>query len=158
MSLRRAAVAIALFASLVALAGCGSNSDTPTSVNTPTDSSAPAAPIVTGVVYDGSLDTDVLNWSPSASPDVVGYEVYMYSPDPTRDNSYVQLGRTIGTTGLALPPANGGTQYFRVKALSSSGTASTPSATLEVRRSSNGVGVGGGGNRPPGQGQHDTAE
>lgn len=158
MSLRRALAAFALGTSLVMLAGCGNDAKAPTAANTPTDPAPPSAPIVTGSAFDLGLGTDVLAWSASASVNVDAYEVYMYSPDPARDNSYVLIGETEGdVTQMALPYANeSGSQYFRVKARSTAGTRSSASAAIEVIRTV--VGHGGGSGRDPGQGERDGIE
>lgn len=158
MSLRRALAAFALGTSLVMLAGCGNDASAPTAVNTPGDTAPPSAPIVTGSSYDLAQGTDVLAWTASASVNVAAYEVYMYSPDPARDNSYVLLGETNGnTTTFALPFANAPTsQYFRVKARSTAGTRSAASAAIEVIRTA--VEHGGGSGRDPGQGVRDGIE
>lgn len=158
MSLRRALAAFALGTSLVMLAGCGNNAGAPTAANTPGDTAPPSAPIVTGSSYDLAQGTDVLAWSASASVNVVAYEVYMYSPDPARDNSYVLIGETdASSTHFALPFASApASQYLRVKARSAGGARSAASAAIEVVRTA--VEHGGGSDRDPGQGQRDGIE
>ncbi len=101
--------------------------------------------------------TDALVWQASASANVTGYEIYMYSPDPTRDNSYVLIGETRGaTTQYLLPFADAGTvQYFRVKAVTSTGARSAASSTVNASRTAFGTG---GGQRGPGQGMHEGVE
>ncbi len=154
MSLRRVLSICALGATLAFLAGCSSNSNGPTAADIPTDNSAPSAPVVLGSHPNTVDGTDVLSWQPSASANVTGYEVYMYSPDPARDNSYELLGVTRGPISqYELPASDAGTvQYFRVKAVSASGVRSAASATSSITRSAF---VGGGGHREPGPGMHE---
>ncbi len=157
MSLRRVLSICALGATLAFLAGCSSNSNGPTAADIPTDNSAPSAPVVLGSSRNVTDGTDVLTWQPSASANVTGYEVYMYSPDPARDNSYELLGVTRGPISqFQLPAADdGAVQYFRVKAVSSTGVRSAASATSTITRTSF---VAGGGHREPGPGMHEGGE
>jgi hypothetical protein len=114
------------------LTGCGKSS-TPTGV-TPIDETAPAAPAQ--VVGTPDLDNGgaVLQWTPSTSPNVSGYEVLQYSPDPGRDNAYLVVGQTDAqTTTYALPGITGRTAiYYRVRSITPSGKRSQWSAVVLV--------------------------
>lgn len=152
MSLRRVLSTVAVFASVAVLAGC-SNGDNPTAADIPTDSSAPAAPVVQGTTFNGSAD--VLDWNASASANVSGYEIYFYSPSPTRDNSFVLVGTVGANETEFVLPGGSGTEYFRVRAISSTGVRSASSATATVERSTP-MHPGGNDRDPSGPGLRET--
>jgi hypothetical protein len=117
-----------LLAALAFVSGCGATS--PTSPEMALDSSPPPAP-ANLIVASGSTD---LSWDPSAAADVAGYQVYEYSPDPSRDNAYVLLGEVdSGTTTHPLPVTVVDRQgFFRVRAVDTSGNRSALSNMVEV--------------------------
>jgi hypothetical protein len=127
-----------LFPTLVALtlaallSGCGQNS-TLTGV-TPLDETAPAAPSQIAKLDDTATPCGWLSWQASASANVATYEVYQYSPDPTREDAYVLVGLTdVGTTQYALPSVSGPqTLYYRLRAVSTAGVRSPWSATANI--------------------------
>jgi hypothetical protein len=127
-----------LFTTLVALSlaallsGCGQNS-TPTGV-TPLDETTPAAPLAIGKLDDTATPCGWLTWQPSPSANVASYEIYQYSPDPTREDSYVLVGLTdVGTTRYPLPSvASPQTDYYRLRAVSTTGVRSPWSATADI--------------------------
>lgn len=114
------------------LSGCGQNT-TPTGV-TALDQTAPAAP--TGLIKVTSVTCPygMLTWQPSTSANVVGYEVYQYLPDPTREDAYVLVGQTDAvTTEFSLPfYYEVQTFYYRVKAISTAGLKSGWSVTAAI--------------------------
>jgi hypothetical protein len=136
-----------LFSTLVALSlaallsGCGQNS-TPTGV-TALDETAPAAPSSLTKVDDAATTSGWLAWEPSVTATVAGYEVYQYSPDPSRDDAYLLVGETdASTTRYALPASSEPqTVYYRLKAVSTAGIRSPWSTTAGiVVYSNNGAG------------------
>ncbi len=120
-SLRLAISTLAVLMLAALLSGCSKNS-TPTGV-TPLDETSPAAPSQVLGAPDGDLSGALLQWAPSTSPNVSGYEVLQYSPDPDRDNAYVVIGETDAqTTTFALPDIGRTTVgYYRVRAVTPSG-------------------------------------
>lgn len=130
-----------LFPTLVALSlavllsGCGQDS-APTGVMT-LDETAPAAPSQLMKESDSSNPSGWLAWSPSTSANVGGYEVYQYSPDPSREEAYLLVGQTDATTTeYSLPYSyQSQTVYYRLKAVSTAGIKSAWSATA-------GIGIG----------------
>jgi hypothetical protein len=114
------------------LSGCGQNS-TPTGV-TPLDETAPAAPSQIVKVDDSATPSGWLSWEPSVSANVATYEVYQYSPDPSREEAYVLVGQTdAAVTRYELPvTAQVQTVYYRLRAVSTAGIHSPWSATADV--------------------------
>jgi Fibronectin type III domain len=64
-----------------------------------------------------------LTWSPSPSPDVVGYNIYYGGAASGGYNSEISVGNTTNVTVSGL--AGGTTYYFSAKAVNSSGIEST---------------------------------
>lgn len=124
-----------LFPTLVALSlaallsGCGQNS-TPTGVTT-LDQTAPAAPSQLLKESDPTNPSGLLVWEPSTSANVSSYEVYRYSPDPSREDAYVLVGESDATvTQYPLPYSyESQTAYYRLKAVSTAGVKSAWSPT-----------------------------
>jgi hypothetical protein len=114
------------------LSGCGKKS-TPTGLDS-LDQAPPAAPTQITAQLDGSTDNGVIEWTPSASANVAGYQVYQYSPSPNRESAYVLAGETdAGTTHFSIPPAaEATTLYYHLCAISSTGVKSQWSPLLAV--------------------------
>ena len=89
---KRAIVQLAAVAFLLSLAplinGCSEQATTPAQIS-PQDTSPPAPPV--GLDFLSRSSGLVLNWSPNVEPDLVGYNVYLYSPSPERPESYVKF-------------------------------------------------------------------
>ena len=126
MKLSRSIVVSLAVAAL--MSGCGSSSN-PTNV-TPLDTSPPPTPTSLTLVVDGS--TRSLTWAASTAPDVAGYDVYAYQPDPERDNSYIKITSLVGVgTSYVLPAMwSGDGNYFRVVAVDNASNASGMSTPL----------------------------
>jgi hypothetical protein len=77
---------LTLLAGAFLFSGCGS--DKSTQVPIPTDNAPPLAPTGLRCQIDDSL-VPVLTWDPNTEPDLAGYRVYLYDPDPRRSGSYV---------------------------------------------------------------------
>ncbi|MEO5618568.1 MAG: hypothetical protein ABIS67_12410 [Candidatus Eisenbacteria bacterium] len=116
----------------VVLGGCGTGSD-PVSPNAVLDSAPPQAP--TGLAQDlNSSNIRVLEWSANSEPDLAGYQIYQYSPDPTRDNAYVLVATlSAGTTEWPLPVVDvAEITWIRLRALDQSGNRSAQSIAAQV--------------------------
>jgi hypothetical protein len=139
-------ILMALMALTAMLSGCGAGSDpvTPTAV---LDDAPPQAP--TGL--SGGQGTDgapTLEWNANAEPDLSAYQIYQYSPDPSRDNAY-ELVATVGagSTEWTVPPASeSGLVWFRMRAVDATGNRSAVSAAAPVM-----VFVGSSGPESPGE-------
>jgi hypothetical protein len=78
-----------------------------------------------------------LAWDHNTEPDLAGYRVYLYSPDPSRSNAYACLRRTVTVQSRLTISAISGTEYiFRVTALDTSGNESAMSERLPFTYSS----------------------
>ena len=122
-------VALALAAML---SGCGKNA-TPTGVN-PIDEAPPAAPSQITSDMDPVTTLGRLEWTPSASANVASYQIYQYSPSPTRESAYVLVGETNSATthydlAWSYTPA---TLHYRLRAVSGTGVMSEWSALATV--------------------------
>ena len=107
--------------------GCGAGNN-PAQPSSSLDSAPPQAPV--GLVQ--SLDT--VQWTANSESDLNGYQIYLYSPDPTRDNAYV-LAATVpaGVTSWTLPPVDETTtSWVKLCALDLSGNRSAESSALQV--------------------------
>lgn len=115
---------LALFALAAAalLAGCGKSSDPTNVMSDPgvtqtMDNTPPPVPTGVNVSVDPS-GKSTLSWDASTASDCVGFDIFVYDPDPTRDESYVLMTSTDNsTTAYALDPAEFSTaKYYRVSA------------------------------------------
>ena len=124
----------------VLVSSCGKDS-APTAPKS-LDQAQPSAPTHLAQVLNSTRDAWTLTWTPSTSPSVNAYEVYLYSPDPTRATSYVLTTSTdANTTSYTLPPVTEPTvDYYRVRAVTSTGTYSDWSevGTMSVQPDPNG--------------------
>jgi hypothetical protein len=132
-SLRHVVPLLVLLTLAVMLVGCG-KSAAPTAV-TPLDETPPAAPTHILSSVDLTNASTNLLWTASTSANVAGYEVYLYSPDPTRENSYVLLAQTgAGVTTYPISVSEPTTLTCRLRAVTGTGTKSAWSeiATIQV--------------------------
>ena len=107
--------------------GCGAGNN-PAAPSASLDSAPPQAPV--GLVQ--TLDT--VQWTPNSESDLNGYQVYLYSPDPTRDNAYVLAAVVPASeTSWTLPPVDETTtSWVKLCALDTSGNRSAESTALQV--------------------------
>lgn len=133
-----ARLSLCALAAVALIAGCGKSTD-PTRVTTednPTpslDNSPPPVPSGLRVTEDLTGHAS-LTWTPSTAPDLAGYEIHVYDPDPDRESAYALLHSTDATTvSYSLDPSDGFvTRYFRVRSVDASGNRSAMSGTLSV--------------------------
>jgi hypothetical protein len=137
-------VVTASLALVAVLTGCGTNA--PTSPSTSLDSTAPSAPTALAMTFDATASSYKLEWTASSAADVARYQVFTYSPDPSRDNAYVLVGESTTSNFLADAPSSAANVIFRVKAVDASGNHSPFSSALNVpMQPTNTAGLGGGG-------------
>ena len=130
MTSRRIPSLSAALVALVALAGCGS--DNPLSSTGPSnDSAPPSAP--TNIRSESRGALEVLAWDASPDADVVGYDIYVYSPDPARESSYIRVNAaTIAGEEFVVTAAGDVNAWYRVKAVDQSGNRSSSSGAAWV--------------------------
>lgn len=123
--------ALFLGAMTLSLLGCGS--DSPSSITGPDDTSPPQAPANVSSHFDEATGRDWLTWTPSASANVMGYEVH-YSDSPSGID--VNLGSVEASEHeYVLPPVGEPTtQWYRLRAINSNGVPSAFTAPVEVVR------------------------
>ena len=120
-------VSIAL---LSVLAGCGQATDS-VSPQASYDTTPPPAPANLTIDPEAA---NTLHWDASSAPDVEQYQVYVYSPDPARDNAYVLEGEidANATTYVFDSATDARTDVVRLRAVDHSGNQSAFSAALSV--------------------------
>jgi hypothetical protein len=144
-SLRLINLPLVAFAMMATLTGCG-DTTSPTALSSNVDTTPPPAPAGMSVSYDAA-GTARLDWDASAAPDVIGYQVYVYSPSPDRDNAYVLANDPDGSdTSFQIPSVEGNSQVvYRVRAVDAAGNHSAFSSSVIVQFQ---AGSGGGGMSP----------
>lgn len=130
--LRLISLPLAGFAAMAALTGCGDTAN-PTGLSSDVDTTPPPAPSSVYASYEGNGAR--LIWDASAAADVIGYQVYVYSPSPERDNAYVLADDADGSdTRFDVPGLEGDAQaVYRVRAVDASGNTSPFSASVTVQ-------------------------
>ena len=121
-----------LLASLAILSGCGNSSD-PVNVG-PVDYGPPAAPTGLNIDLNESDGSRWLRWSAVASPNLAGYQVYQYNPDPFRETSYemvAEMGQVQTSYQLPSLPV-GSSVAVRVCAFDRAGRTSPMSDVVVV--------------------------
>jgi len=116
----------------VTIAGCGTGTD-PVSPNSVTDTAPPQAPTGLGQALNDS-NVPVLEWAANSEPDLAGYQVYQYSPDPGRDNAYVLVATlSASTTEWTLPSTDEvQNSWIRLRAVDQTGNRSAESVAAQV--------------------------
>ena len=112
-----------------AFIGCGNNS----TVTQPPVVNEQPIPTPDGISATGDNTGSVtLHWNASSSSQVVGYNVYSYSPSPNSENAYRKINPSVVATNQFTSDdlAFGGD--FRVKAVNSFGHEGSPSAAYHL--------------------------
>jgi hypothetical protein len=118
--------------------GCSSDSDTNPITPGPIDQAPPLTP--TGMGLGGHVASKVmLTWAANVDPDLAGYRVYVYDPDPNRGSAFrcVSGAALWRATSFTCPVADGATYSFRVTAVDTSGNESGMSDPLTFSFTSN---------------------
>ena len=127
---RRSTSYAAALVALVALAGCATD-NTLSAVSTTLDSAPPSAP--TNIRGEERGNVAVLAWDASPEADVIGYDVYVYSPDPARESAYVRLNASpISAEEYSVTDNANLNAWYRVKAVDLSGNRSSGSGAAFV--------------------------
>lgn len=118
---------------VAALSGCGGATDS-VSPNSSLDNAPPSAPSGLDVGV-GASGARALHWVSNAEPDLGSYQVYQYSPSPTRDNAYVLVATVAaGATEWALPAVDNDTDtFFKIRAVDQAGNRSAESTPYAVQ-------------------------
>lgn len=142
-SFRLISLPLAAFAMMAMLTGCG-NIANPTGLGSSLDTTPPPAPASVFASYDATGPANLL-WEASAAPDVIGYQVYVYSPSPDRDNAYVLADDPDNSdTSFLIPSVSGDAEvHYRVRAVDASGNTSafSAAATVHFQAPSGGGGI-----------------
>lgn len=143
--LRLISLPLATLATTAMLTGCGSTAS-PTAPGGALDTTPPPAPASVMTSWHASGTARII-WDPSAAPDVAGYQVYVYSPSPDRDNAYILADDPNSIdTSFSVPTVHGDAQsVYRVRAVDVSGNHSAFSASVVVQFQ---AASGGGGMEP----------
>ena len=148
MKSRRLMVAwISVAAIVVPLTGCGTTTRS-TAPAVTLDTTPPSIPDELTQSRDPYTRNLQLEWSPSPSPDVASYDVYMYSPDPSRENSFIKVGETSAPAWSLPTSASDQTYTFRVRAVDGAGNASAFSSSFTTTVPASLPPAGGGGSTP----------
>jgi hypothetical protein len=78
---------LAIVAGFVLFAGCGTDKNPQAPILS--DDAPPLAPTDLAWQVEGNSGVVVLTWAPNTEPDLAGYRVYLFEPDPRRDGAYV---------------------------------------------------------------------
>ncbi|MBI1796753.1 MAG: hypothetical protein HYR74_06855 [Candidatus Eisenbacteria bacterium] len=136
--LRWISLPLAGIATMAMLSGCGSTA-APTGLSSGLDTTPPPAPAHVFLSHD-EMGRPLLAWDASSAPDVASYDVYLYSPDPSRDNAYLLVSTDANNNYLLPSVSTVTTETFRVRSVDGSGNKSAFSAAAIVQ-----VAPGGGG-------------
>ena len=126
-------VALLWSAATVTMTGCGSSNVT--SSTNPVDSAPPAAPTAVSMTTEVATSRDYLNWNPSASSNVVSYEVFRFA-DAASTTGGVLLGSVPSNQDYILLPlvGVGVTEFYRVRAVNSNDVPSSYSTNCSADR------------------------
>jgi hypothetical protein len=137
MTVEKATLCALLTGALLLAGGCGQdrNSSVAPIITPPQeDNSPPVAP--SGLGAPGTkihADGFLLTWTANAEPDLAGYRVYQYDPDPNRFESYSLLNASLLLENRFIYLGDMGSPVtLRVSAVDQSGTESALSAPITV--------------------------
>lgn len=131
---------------LVVLAGCGD--DKVTQAIVPQDDAPPLPPVGLDTALFGSDFTVVVRWEPNAEPDLAGYNVYRFAPDPANPDAYMKDNPDLVMTNeYTMQVGVEETTWVIVTAVDAGGNESPATGPLQVRWQSPPSDNGGG--KPP---------
>ncbi len=143
--------ALLLCATAMTMTSCGGSN-----VASPDDaveSAPPAAPGSVSMSTEAATGRDYLNWEPSASADVVGYQIFRFSTDSATTDGVLVGAVASDQVSAALPLVNSiVTEYYRVRARNSNDLVSSYSNNFTASRTAwDGEGVPSGSRNPNGR-------
>ena len=116
---------------IVGLLATGCTSDeNPLAPGVGEDTTPPAAP--QSVVYRSDNLGARLTWGANGEPDLAGYNVYRFDPDPSRENAYVKVNSAVVSSTTFNIPIYQGESLFRVKSIDKAGNESAWSSVTSV--------------------------
>ncbi|MBD3336400.1 MAG: hypothetical protein GF355_12875 [Candidatus Eisenbacteria bacterium] len=126
-------VVAAVVLTVILLPGCSDDNGTCPGITNDPDPAAPSPPAALHLVK-GTPDGLLIGWEASPDPDLAGYLVYVYDPDPSRDNAYVRLTeQAIQRAGFSYEqPAADSTYIFKVTAVSGEGAESPATPPFSI--------------------------
>jgi hypothetical protein len=126
-------LSLASLAAIVVLSGCGDGGNI-VGLGPQLDTTPPPAPQNLTVAND-AYGWPVLAWTESAAPDVIGYQVYVYSALPGGGNDYVPADDAISVdpSFRLVAVASDAVASYRVRAVDAAGNWSAFSAAVDVQ-------------------------
>jgi penicillin-binding protein len=115
---KRTAALVLLSAALL-FSGCGGDeTSAPLSEDPPLDEQPPLAPSGLALGIEGTTKFS-FTWQPNTEADLAGYRVYLYAPDPGREDAYVCVTgeRLLTRTSMTYVGESGTTYIFKVSAV-----------------------------------------
>jgi hypothetical protein len=114
-----------LLSAALMFSGCSSDEPSAPLSENPLDETPPLTPSGFALGQQGATKF-ALVWSQNSEPDLSGYRVYLYRPDPERAESYVCLtgAAPLSRTSTVCAGDPGTTYYFRISAVDASGNES----------------------------------
>lgn len=114
-----------LLSAALLLSSCSSDEPSAPLNENPPDEAPPLTPSGFDLGQQGAQKF-TLTWNQNSEPDLAGYRVYLYRPDPERTESYVCLtgASPLSRTSTVCSGEPGTTYYFRISAVDASGNES----------------------------------
>lgn len=120
-----------IFVAFSFVGGCSSDGDSNPIVPGPTDQAPPLTPTGIGVASHAATKV-MFRWEPNTDPDLAGYRVYIFDPDPERSGAFrcVTGAALWRNASFTYAVADGTTYCFRVTAVDTNGNESAMSDPL----------------------------
>lgn len=114
----RISIALTIAIAALAVVGCSSDETSAPLRTNPLDEVPPLAPANVAVAKEYTTKF-LLDWDSNSEPDLAGYRVYLYSPDPERAESYLMVNSQglLSRSEMILAGESGKTYIFRVTAV-----------------------------------------
>jgi len=125
-------IALLSLAVVAFLAGCGNNSTPTGTEETSLEPAPPPAPTALRLTVDPASKVRYLEWDASSAPNLTGYEVFYYEPNPNRLDSYVYLDYTVPPRWSLANITMGTAKSFRVRAVTQAGKRSAFTSEVTV--------------------------
>jgi hypothetical protein len=130
----RRTLVLLLAAGMGVFLGCSEDGASTAPDNSGTlDTVAPLAPVPAVAQFKGGAMA--VYWLANSEPDVLGYNVYGYRPDPSRVSAYVKINPDPVSTTEYLAAGGNGMSWLRISAVDRSGNESSLSVPFPVGES-----------------------